>query len=205
MKLIVISSPAPVAGEPQRINQLFEAGLEHFHVRKPDYPKEQLRKLLSQIDAVHSPKIALHQHHVLAGEFGLNRLHFTEQSRSITPLAKFTTLKSDGYQLSTSVHSTEALQQLPSCFSYTFFGPVFNSISKPGYTADIPANFCLTAAEKAVPVIALGGIDAGNISLVPKMHFDGAAVLGSIWNQPEQAVSNFIRTKEKCQILAHTY
>ncbi|MFD2514821.1 thiamine phosphate synthase [Pontibacter locisalis] len=205
MKLIVISSPAPITREPLRINELFEAGLEYFHVRKPDYPKEQLRQLLQQIHPEHYSKIALHQHHELSGEFGINRLHFTEQSRSITPAAELLKLKSEGYYLSTSVHSTEALQQLPPCFAYTFFGPVFNSISKPGYATSVLAGFCLTAAEKAVPVIALGGIDAEKIAQLVQMNFDGAAILGSIWKQPEQAVNNFTRIKEKCQTLAHTY
>lgn len=205
MKLIVISSPDPIAEEPQCINQLFEAGLEYFHLRKPDYTQEQLRQLLLQIEPEHYAKIALHQHHELAGEFEINRLHFTEKNRSITPAAKLLKLKSEGYCLSTSVHSTAALQQLPPCFSYTFFGPVFNSISKPGYVATIPTGFCLTETEKVVPVVALGGIDAENISQLPLMMFDGTAILGSIWTQPEQAIDTFTRIKEKCQTLAHTY
>lgn len=205
MKLIVISSPEPVADEPKRINQLFGAGLEYFHLRKPHYPKEQIRQLLLQLEPEHYPKIALHQHHELAGEFGIKRLHFSEEKRSITPAAELLKLKSEGYNLSTSVHSTKVLRQLSTCFLYTFFGPVFNSISKPGYAAAVPVGFCLTATDKKVQVIALGGIDAENISLLPQMKFNGAALLGSIWSSPDQAIETFTKIKKRCQTRAHTY
>ena len=205
MKLIVISSPAPIAGEQQRINGLFEAGLECFHVRKPAYTKAQLRQLLQQIKPEHHAKIALHRHHELAGKFGIKRLHFTEEQRSITPPEQLLKLRSEGFRLSTSVHSIEALKWLHPGFSYTFFGPVFDSISKPGYTSRVPHSFCLTAADKAVPVIALGGIDTGNISLIRSMNFDGAAILGSIWSHPDQAVEAFTKINEKCQALAPMY
>lgn len=200
---MVISSPDPIAEEPQRINQLFEAGLEYFHLRKPHYPKEQIRRLLLQIEQVHYHKIALHQHHDLAGECGINRLHYTEKSRSHTHPERWLKQQSEGYRLSTSVHTVEVLGSLPSCFAYTFFGPVFNSISKSGYQA-VPVGPALIEAAKTVPVIALGGIDAGNVLEIPKLKFDGAALLGSIWGSPEQALTTFIKIKEKWQTLAHT-
>lgn len=202
MKLIVISSPAPVAEEPQIIHQLLAAGLEYFHLRKPDYPKMQLRQLLLQIDPVHYHKIALHQHHDLAVEFGINRLHYTEKSRSQTQPVKWMQQQSGGYRLSTSVHSAEELRRLPSCFAYTFFGPVFSSISKPGYQATVPGNFYLEEADKPVPVMALGGITADNILQIAAMKFDGAAVLGSIWSNPDRAIATFTKLKERCQAVA---
>jgi thiamine-phosphate pyrophosphorylase len=204
MKLIVISSPDPVAEEPQRINQLFAAGLEYFHLRKPHYPRERLRQLLSQIEQVHYHKIALHHHHDLAGEFRINRLHYTEKIRSLTQSEKWLKLQFEGYRLSTSVHTVEVLRSLPSCFAYTFFGPVFNSISKSGYQA-VSVDPALIEATKTVPVIALGGINADNVLEIPKMKFDGTALLGSIWGSPEQSLTSFIKIKEKCQKAAHTY
>lgn len=205
MKLIVISSPNPVADEPQRINQLFDAGLECFHLRKPHYREEQLRELILQINPLYYKKVALHQHHVLAKEFGINMLHYAEKNRSLATAEKWEEQKAVGYHLSTSAHTAETLQQLSSCFAYTFFGPVFNSISKPGYPAAVPLDFCLAETDKAVPVVALGGIDAENISLIRKMNFDGAALLGSIWNQPVKAVDHFNEIRKKCQTPAHTH
>ncbi|MDX5437252.1 MAG: thiamine phosphate synthase [Pontibacter sp.] len=205
MKLIVISSPEPIAEEAQRINELFEAGLEYFHLRKPYFTPEEQSHLLQQIRPEHYVKIALHQHHELAAVFEINRLHFTETKRSITTAEDLMKLQSAGYQLSTSVHKIASLQRLNPCFSYTFFGPVFDSISKPGYTSSVPNSFYLTAADKPVQVIALGGVDAENVDMIRSMNFDGAAILGSVWKQPEQAVTSYLKIKEKCQTPDLTY
>ncbi|MDX5438689.1 MAG: thiamine phosphate synthase [Pontibacter sp.] len=205
MKLIVISSPEPIAEEAQRINELFEAGLEYFHLRKPYFTPEEQRHLLQQLKPEHYAKIALHQHHELADMFAITRLHFTETKRSMTTAEDLMKLQTAGYQLSTSVHEIASLQRLTPCFSYTFFGPVFNSISKPDYTSKLADGFYLTAAEKPVQVIALGGIDAENVAMIRSMNFDGAAILGSIWQQPEQAVTSYLKIKEKCQALAPMY
>lgn len=96
--------------------------------------------------------------------------------------------------LSTSVHDLQTLQQLPSQFSYAFFSPVFDSISKQQYKGVVGEDFCLTDEQKPLQVIALGGIDADNVSKLVAMNFDGAALLGSIWNEPEKAVENFKKT-----------
>ena len=68
---------------------------------------------------------------------------------------------------------------------------MFDSISKQQYRGVAGNDFYLTDEQKPVPVIALGGIDAGNIKKVSEMNFDGAAVLGAIWNEPAKAVENF--------------
>jgi thiamine-phosphate pyrophosphorylase len=205
MKLIVISSPAPIPDEARRINQLFDAGLEIFHLRKPTYRESLVFELIRDIEPEHHQKIALHQHHDLAAAFGINRLHFPEKNRNLVEESELQDLKTAGFRLSTSVHSLETLGQLPSCFRYAFFGPVFNSISKPGYAATIPVDFCLTEEDKTVPVIALGGIDESNIALIREMNFDGAALLGTIWTVPEKAKHNFINLRNLCPKPVPTY
>jgi thiamine-phosphate pyrophosphorylase len=200
-RLLVISHPEMLPGEAEIIQQLFNEGLECFHLRKPQVSEEKIRLLLNAIPAAYHKRIALHSLHHLAEEYGIRRLHFTEQHRQSragasleagSPLTVLlTALKEKGYILSTSVHSIEALQSLPSCFSYAFFGPVFNSISKQGYKSVVNKDFCWKDDQKKVPVIALGGIDTGNIQEVKAMNFDGAAVLGALWNEPEKAVNTY--------------
>lgn len=79
-----------------------------------------------------------------------------------------------------------------------FLNPVFNSISKAGYTGFADASFILQKSVNQPEVIALGGIDATNIHQLKTMNFDGAAVLGSIWQNPEKAVFNFKVLQEIC-------
>lgn len=199
MKLIVLSSPEEIPQEAHILNQLFAEGMEFFHLRKPAYAQAQVEALLSQIAPAHYPKIALHHFHPGAERFGIKRMHYPERHRAQTSLPEWEAQRAQGRRLSTSVHDVETLQHLPSCFDYAFFSPVFTSISKPGYAAVLPPDFYLTEPVKAVPVIALGGVEAGTIAQVRKMNFDGAAVLGAIWKNPLKAVASFIDLQKECR------
>jgi thiamine-phosphate pyrophosphorylase len=190
MQLVVISHPDAVTNEARIINQLFEAGLTRFHLRKPGYDANQIAGLLKQIDEQYRHYIALHQHHAIAKDFGLERLHYTEQHRESTGVEKLASQNHQGYILSTSVHDLSVLPCLK-WFDNAFFSPVFNSISKLGYETELPAGFTLNKNDIDLKIIALGGVQVSNINKVKAMNFDGAAVLGAIWNNPEQAIANF--------------
>ncbi|MDN5289062.1 MAG: hypothetical protein JWR38_5336 [Mucilaginibacter sp.] len=204
MQLVVISHPEAVANEARIINQLFEAGLTRFHLRKPGYDANQITNLLKQIDEQYYHHIALHQHHAIARNFGMERLHYTEQQRLNTDTETLAKQNRKGYILSTSVHDAATLQTLK-WFDNAFLGPVFNSISKPGYQAKLPSSFYLDKQYINLNIIALGGIDVSNLRKARAMNFDGAAVLGTIWNKPEQAVANFKNLKQELQILTENH
>lgn len=200
MELIVISAPERIADEAQVINHLFEAGLTRLHLRKPGWDIDQLTKLLMQIDAACYPAIALHQHHQLAESFGTKRLHYTEQNRISTSAQTLKARAQDGYILSTSVHNVADIDNF-GLFDYVFFGPVFNSISKPGYNSTLPPGLNINKNAHNTKVIALGGVHKHNLNTVQQMNFDGAAVLGTIWCDPQQAVSSFLKIKKATEQL----
>jgi len=189
--LIVISHAAMLPGEATIIQQLFAEGLEYFHLRKPGADEQAVRQLIEAIPAVYHNRIVMHGFFHLMEVYDIRRYHFREEHRQATAVEMLAELKGKGYILSTSVHDLTTLQQLPPLFAYTFFSPVFDSISKQGYKGVAGDDFMLSNECKSVPVIALGGIDAGNIEQVADMNFDGAAVLGAIWNEPAKAVDNF--------------
>lgn len=193
MELIVISHPEKLEGEADVINTLFTEGLSCLHLRKPGYSEEQLADLLSEIEPAWREHISLHQHHTLAGRFGIRRLHFTETARNAVSSQHLAALYASGFILSTSTHDPETLRTLPECFSYIFLGPVFDSISKEGYRAAMPKDFKLERSGFPGKVIALGGIDHANLALVRDMGFDGAAALGTIWQKPKDALAQLRR------------
>jgi thiamine-phosphate pyrophosphorylase len=197
--LILISNATSVPNEAPIIQQLFAEGLELFHLRKPAADEQTMRQLIEAIPAVYHNRIVMHGFFHLMEEYGIHRRHFREEHRLSTTGVELAQLKEKGYTLSTSVHDLAALQQLPLHFSYSFFSPVFDSISKQGYKGVTRNDFYLPAAQKPVPVIALGGIDAGNIQLLPGMNFDGAALLGAVWSEPENAIENFKLCKQHAQ------
>lgn len=85
--------------------------------------------------------------------------------------------------LSTSVHTPESPGP---AWQYLLLGPVFDSISKKGYSGK--AHLFNTIPPNC---IAIGGIDASNIMRVKAMGFHGAALLGAIWQNPALAVKNY--------------
>ena len=188
--VVVISSPIAVTNEAAIINALFDEGLEILHVRKPNIGVNEIRILVEKIKTQHHHRISLHQHHELAGEFGTKRLHFSEVNRKEMS-AEELILKATNHILSTSIHQVEEYDGLPNLYNYTFFGPVFNSISKQGYTSTLSDDFVFPVQVNHPRVIAIGGIDATNIQQAMGMKFNGIAVVGAIWQNPVESIQQF--------------
>jgi len=82
-----------------------------------------------------------------------------------------------------SCHSFEDVEALEGKEEYCFLSPIFDSISKVGYTAAFDKQELKTFLKKdrKTKVIALGGLTEENYLEVEEMGFDGGAFLGSIW------------------------
>lgn len=189
--LVVISNPTNIAEEATIINNLFDEGLEILHLRKPGVATDEIKGLIQKIKMQNHHRISLHQHHELTRNFDIKRLHFTEKNRIETSDEVLTKLKGANYILSTSIHQVQKYNSLSTAIDYTFFGPVFNSISKPGYNAVTENDFIFPVEGNHLKVIAIGGINATNILQLKKMQFNGAAVLGSIWQNPSESILQF--------------
>lgn len=189
MPLIVISDPVYFKGESSLINLLFNAGLHIFHLRKPDTDILNYKELIAGIDTKYHDRIALHQFHELCADFPLiKRIHYPEQLRKSSFEADSYNL--DHLVLSTSVHQLSDLKELKG-FDYTFYGPVYNSISKLGYTGLSKADLVLPDQNKSLKIIGLGGINHQNLKEAKQMGFHGVAVLGAIWNDQSAALTNY--------------
>lgn len=189
MKIIVVSNPKAVENEANIINALFDEGLELLHLRKPDYTENELMELIEKINAKHHSKIVLHQQHQLVEKFKINKIHFPESARIKLKEEELVNLKTKGFTLSTSIHALCDLNLLSEAFDYTFYGPVFESISKPGYKPKTK-EFVFPDNKKA-KVIAIGGITPDKICELEKLNFDGVAFLGEIWTNSKNAINIF--------------
>ena len=201
--LLVLSDPGSVQKEALYINQLFDAGLSVFHLRKPESSVEDLTRLLQEINPEHHPKIALHQQHGLANEWGIVRLHYNETSRMQMTEEMLTAFKLQNKVLSTSIHDRADYEQLSSCFDYTFLGPVFDSLSKTNYKAMSPEKRMVAPRKKETKIIALGGIYAGNCTLPFEWGFDGIALLGALWIDPRFLMDQFKTIQAACATTVH--
>ncbi|MBJ2122934.1 thiamine phosphate synthase [Flavobacterium sp. IB48] len=198
--MIVISSPFVVANETKIVQSLFEEGLSLFHIRKPDFSELEMVKFILQIKTEYRNKLVLHNHHHLAEDFGIEKLHFSEKERksNLNDPARFS---KPCRSKSTSTHSVEDFNSLENDFDYAFLSPVFKSISKENYHPKIDLFEALKSKTNSkTKVIALGGIDIENIQKTLENGFDDVALLGSIWNH-----ENPLKQFKLCQKIALSY
>jgi len=86
-----------------------------------------------------------------------------------------------------SAHSFEELKEMGNR-EIVLLGPVFDSISKHGYKSKFSKEELKTGISQwhgRAKLYALGGINAENIRELKELGFDGAAVLGYIWNDAD--------------------
>lgn len=177
---IVITPEENIDHESQHIHQMFERGLKHLHIRKPHFSREEMKAYLQNISPQYADCLVLHQHHTLAEEFGIYRLHFSETKRKKCPIHQADTR----LRYSTSVHSIEDFNTLETKWAYAFISPIFPSISKKGYGEQSTLLLQLSARTNTqVKMIALGGITPENQHLPLQYGADGVAFLGAIWKK----------------------
>jgi thiamine-phosphate pyrophosphorylase len=186
MKLVVISPESDEPREQAVLAELFAAGLERYHVRKPQWSRRKLAAWLRKIPPAHRSRIVLHQFHELAAECVLGGVHFKDAPANPgLPLAQRA-----GFA-SRSCHDLVTLGAALGCYDAVFFGPVFPSISKKGYRPTIAHATVAerltrrTDQERKTEVIALGGVTPANTAHCAELGFDGLAVLGVLWQSTE--------------------
>ncbi|MFC4096752.1 thiamine phosphate synthase [Euzebyella saccharophila] len=191
--IVLISPENDIPNELPLLHQLFEEGLQCFHLRKPKRSIGDYEKYLSQLDEKYHHKVVIHEHYQLLNKFDLKGIHFPERTRNqllsdnkIHLNYRFVkTTETIDFQIdknktsSTSFHDISVLEQCPIAFDYQFLSPVFTSISKENYRGK---QFDVNSISKKV--IGLGGIDKSNIGKLQKLGYSGAALMGGIWKSP---------------------
>ncbi|MDR1667922.1 MAG: thiamine phosphate synthase [Bacteroidales bacterium] len=182
MQLVIITHDTLFAGEADILNRLFDAGMECLHLRKPAFPASVSRQLLQQIDKAYHSRVVLHDHFELLREFPVRGVHLNSRNPVCPP---------DVEAVSRSCHSIACLRTQQRISGMTLFlSPIFDSISKKGYTATFTHEELLLAGQNGLinrKVMALGGISEATIPRIAAYGFGGVAVLGALWNDRPSA------------------
>ncbi|MBL7690771.1 MAG: thiamine phosphate synthase [Flavipsychrobacter sp.] len=200
MQIVLLTPENEMPHETGIANSLFAAGLQRLHLRKYGASEAQLTQYISAIHPQFRQRIVIHSHFHLLHDLGLGGIHLNTATR-LSPTLSSITHGIPAEVTSTSFHSWQEITDNTIHYRYVFISPVFNSISKPGYLAGIDRTQLPTvkaqqkAAGIAPAIYALGGIDHTNISTLKNEGFDGAALLGSIWQaqDPLQAFTNTLK------------
>ncbi len=200
MQIVLLTPENEMPNETGIANSLFAAGLQRLHVRKYGASEAQLTQYISTIHPQFRQRIVIHSHFHLLHDLGLGGIHLNTATR-LAPTLSSITHGIPAKVTSTSFHSWQEITENTIPYRYVFISPVFNSISKPGYLAGIDRSQLSAvkaqqnASGTAPAIYALGGIDQTNIITLKNEGFDGAALLGSIWQaqDPLQAFTNTLK------------
>jgi len=200
LKIVLITYPEFFSGETEIINALFNKGLETLHVRKPELPDNKVKTFIQDIHPEYHSRIVLHGNYNLKNEFPVKGLHFSRSTILYSGVEK-----SFGLSLSYSAHSTGEIQKYADTFDYIFLSPVFDSISKDGYTSAFQLGELKIFFEDyngKAGILALGGINSARITDIKDVGFHGVALLGAIWNSRNsgKAIDEFVKVSELWEV-----
>ncbi len=184
--IFIISHPEFQEREENLINAILEIPEIVFHLRKPGLPEQETRDILRKINPGFLPRVALHFHQeVLSPEFDLVRVHFPVEKRKITGKVDLELMAERGLIRSTSVHFDAEIPACAADYDFVFYGPVWNSISKPGYYGKIPDvnHFDMSVRKK---LVGIGGVVPEKFELLAELGFLNAGISGWIWSEPEK-------------------
>ncbi|AWH74010.1 thiamine phosphate synthase [Dokdonia sp. Dokd-P16] len=191
--IILISSEKTSESEIETLHQLFEAGLSHFHLRKPDASLDEHIAYLNMVDSAYHNRIMTHNFHKeLCNQFNIMGVHLEEAmwraqgDRLEDYVISFT---SKGNIVSSSYHEPQDLASQAVRFAYTLLSPVFSAISKSDMQG---RGFDVRHINK--DIVGMGGINATTTPEALKLGFKGVGALGGIWNADDPVVA-FVEMK----------
>lgn len=161
-------------GEAGRVVRLLDYGIDIMHIRKPGADMARFRALIKDIPESYHPRLRIHDHFDLINEFRLAGIHINSRNPEPPDCCASVTR---------SCHSLQELSaplpdgRMP---EYQTLSPIFDSISKPGYSSRFDID-TLRPHITGRNVVALGGVTPDMFDVLEKAGFIGAAMLGSLW------------------------
>jgi thiamine-phosphate pyrophosphorylase len=173
---------------PAIVAAAVDAGCRWVSLREKDLPAdEQMLLARSLLGAVHAQggKLMLHGEAALARDAGMDGVHLPSGRDAAAARALIGADKI----LGVSIHTvTEAERVDPAHVDYALAGPAFETPSKPGYGPEIGRRGLADIARACrVPVLAIGGINAGRLGEVLAGGAAGAAVMGGVMRAADPA------------------
>lgn len=204
MILIAVSSSNRSKSEVSEVIKLFQNGLDFFHVWKPKFSTKQMDQYISMFPPQYHSRIVLHSKYDLAIKYDLKGIHLGKREMR-NPIRTWFTLfmlrrKKSNIEISTTHKSLSTLAKDKRNYSYVFFSPVFESISKKGYRSNYSHDQIRQAINQSqTKVIGFGGINVDNIETAISIGFNGIAILGAFWKEGVNTLAVFEQMKAKIE------
>lgn len=181
MRIIGITPEQTVFREQERITAWLRSGeMEFFHIRKPQLTETQLREYLSAFPTDVRERLTLHDFHHLTTETGIGGVHLNHRNPTVSNGL-------EGKRISASCHSLAEFTEKQAHCSYCFLSPIFDSVSKQGYTSAFTHDSLKKAFSEGVlneKAVALGGVSHERLPELAGIGFNACASIGNIWALP---------------------
>lgn len=161
---------------------LAEAGVDGFQVRAKGLTDVALVAFAESVIAAVRPRgaaVVVNDRVDVALASGADGVHL---GRDDLPIAAARRLGPDLLIGATCRDAEQARLAAADGADYAGFGPVFTTTSKDGLPAPLGIE-AIRAAAGILPLVAIGGIDAGTAGSVRAAGAAGVAVIGAIWRQ----------------------
>jgi thiamine-phosphate pyrophosphorylase len=169
---VVITPEEPVENELQILRSLLQMGAWRVHLRHPALGVSDLTTLLQGFTESELKRVTLSREPALLSRFPSIGYHLKEGEALSAQCQR-------APYLSASCHDPQRIPR--EVLDYVFLGPLFDSISKPGYLGSWPKNHLPERLDTEPKRFALGGVHKDALPQLKSMGFEGAALLGSIW------------------------
>ncbi len=154
-------------------------------IRERDLPAAELTELAGRLGALAraaGARMVLFGPPEAAVAAGLDAVHL----RTGEDLAMARRVLGPGALVGVSVHDrAEAVAAARAGADYVLLGPAFPTASKPGYGPTLGPAGLAAATGLGLPVVAIGGIDAGNAGACLAAGAAGIAVMGGVMRAPD--------------------
>ena len=193
MRLYLLTPPQTTGNELPLVLHFLECGLHKLHIRKPEFSIGDYRNYIAAIPVTYHDRLVIHGAFELVQAFPALGVHFRSHDRQDTQLVQQVRQLRPA-SCSSSFHAWEEISSNENHYDYVFISPVFDSISKKGYKAGIDLEGRLrlrqwaAAHKKQLPgIVGLGGVGPATIARLNETGFEGAALLGAIWEAAHPA------------------
>lgn len=176
MLKVAITLPKAIVGEVAIIRRLLVEGFDVVHLRKPEAGIEYCRTLLEELTVAERAHIVIHDYYVLYEEYALRGVHINRNISRLPQDYRGTRTR--------SCHTLEEVVRYKDECDYLFLSPIFDSISKSGYSSAFSHDELQRAANEGIidgRVVALGGVTPDKIPYLEALHFGGVAMSGAIY------------------------
>jgi thiamine-phosphate pyrophosphorylase len=173
---------------PELIEAAFAAGCRWASLREKDLPATEqiaMAKDLLPLVRRYGARLSLHGEAVTAKAARTDGVHLSAGGDAAAARA----LLGPQAIIGISIHTMEEAAKLDgSLLDYAIAGPVFPTASKPGFGPILGEDGLAAIIQAAaIPVLAIGGINANSVAQVTALGVAGVAVMGAIMRAPDPA------------------